>query len=258
MRALRANPFNAQKAISIASKVENAGPIEAAFSNEVIGVREVAEVAENITNVTLQTKVFSWALNYSVRDVSRIAAILENTHHTFRIVSVIAQELEKCAKTPHAPSKDVIANLFFNPNISRDKRLGIARYLPQTTMPVLGDALEASLDRNTLPKRAEFLGVPLCAGHFEEIKNAVKNANDLSPKEIAKQLLAVNDIYLERGVLAPIVMPISLSARVLDNLPKDEAVRILIGMSTGALWSYFHLAGFSEEETARLLSFRLD
>jgi hypothetical protein len=258
MRALRANPFDVRNVISIAGRVKSAEALEAAFSSEVIGIGEVAETAENLDNIAMQTRVFSWALNYSVRDVSRIAAILEHASHVSRIAPVIVDELEKCERNPNAPSKDVVVKLFLNPNMSKETRMGILSFLPQRTTAVLGNAIEVFLKRGALPKRTEFLGVPLCAGRFEEIKDAAKNVDGLSPEEIAKQLLAVKDLYLERGVLSPSVMPIRLSARIIDNLSTSEAVKILVGMSTGTLWSYFQLAGFSEEEASELLRFKLD
>lgn len=258
MRALRRNPFDLQKASAIAGRA-SAKTLEKAFSSEVIGVREAAEVAENIINIKLQTEVFSWALNYSVRSVSRIAAILEATHHSLRIAPAIARELENCGNSPHVPVKQVVASLFYNPNMSREKRLVIANFLSPKMMADLKDTVEASLDREKLPKRAAFFGIPLCAGSFAETREALlEKADELSPEDLASQLLSVNDIYLERGVLSPRVMPIGLSAQIINNLPESNAINILIGMSTGTLWDYFRFAGFSEEEASRLLRFGLD
>lgn len=166
MRAIRTNPFDLSAAIEVAIGSELDPVLRNVFSSEVMPVSEVASVAENLM---CAQQLFSWALNYSSRDISRIAAILQSSAHPSRIVPAIIDELD--AATPKSPNtapdiQQRIGSLFSNPNLSRRKREELAIFIQ-------GEAKEKLIEslRGRLPERAAFLGVPVCAGNFGDISD---------------------------------------------------------------------------------------
>jgi len=162
MRAVRANPFNLSKAIEVAAKSESDAVLHDVFSNETMPVSEVASIAENLHSAP---EIFLWALNYSSKDISRIAAVLQSSAHPTRIVPAIIQQLEK-----NSSLSVRIGDLFSNPNMSRRKREELAVFIRGDARNMLNAVLTGPL-----PKRASFFGIPVCAGNFGDISDMALN-----------------------------------------------------------------------------------
>ncbi len=199
MRAVRANPFNLSKAIEMAGKSESDAVLHDVLSNETMPVSEVASIAENLHNAP---EIFLWALKYSSRDISRIAAVLQSASHPTRIVPAIIQQLEK-----NSSLSVRIGDLFSNPNMSRRKREELAVF-------IRGDArnmLEATLT-GPLPERASFFGIPVCAGNFGNISDMALNGYltkdmleniPVDTDELRNSLLRIRHINAFGGLYRP-------------------------------------------------------
>ena len=177
MRALRANPFDRPAAIAIAMESkDDITHIKRPFSNEAIPVKEVALVAEELYSAN---KLFSWAIRYATRDVSRIAAILEGTYHPGRIMEALLKEIR---------SGDLvrIEDVCINPNLSKNQRLNLAHHFKKIEPDVY-----ARLTGQPLPKRISFFGIPLCAGNLTFLSNLIANGF-VTKEEFGKKLAGLN------------------------------------------------------------------
>lgn len=199
MRAIRANPFDLKKAIEVAGEIESERDLHDVLSNEAMPVSEVASIVEELHNAR---EIFSWALNYSSRNVSRIAAVLQSAVHPTRIVPEIIQQLKE---SPALRSR--IGDLFSNPNLSRRKREELARFIRDDAQEILATTLAGPL-----PGRASFFGIPVCAGNFGDISDMALNGyltkdmlKDISvdADELWHKLLSVNIINKFGGLYRP-------------------------------------------------------
>ncbi|MFA5103894.1 MAG: hypothetical protein WC527_01790 [Candidatus Margulisiibacteriota bacterium] len=247
MRAMRAEPFDITAALSVARTVDPKDVFQC-IRNDAVSVLNVADLVDVMNDKLIESFAYS-ILRSSPKDASRTARVLELSPKTMGISSVIGTIL----RGPDCPFQalNVLTMILANENLSLEKKKRLLQFFPH----ILLRQTEAYCVDNPYPR---LFGAVFSVDTYRDVAKKIING-DISIKQASVEFGGIKKPYLTRGFLSfhhdRIQLPPDTCAAILNALPQDEAVDVLVGMRNETLRVLLGFSGMDGAKIDELLRF---